>query len=216
MKFTDERIDLLRERVRALLSDRRFAHILGVENTAALIGGYLMADRVDELRVAALLHDISKEYSEAEYFDVIKKYNIHMSHEDLASPSLWHSIAAPYVIMSEFDEFADADVLSAVANHTVGCSDMTVFDEIILLADYIEEGRKYPACVSLREKFILQLAQSDGNEERMLIALHSAVVESFDNTIAQLSERGEFIHPRTISTRDAILNKIERLNNGSY
>jgi predicted HD superfamily hydrolase involved in NAD metabolism len=143
MKYTENQIDFLRLEVGKRLSAKRFSHTLGVERMAVKIGEKCLPDRIDELRVAALLHDISKEYSEAEHLELIKTYNFSLSDEDLASPQLWHSITAPFVVMRDFPEFRGEDILSAVRNHTVGAPSMSVFDEIILLSDYIEDGRRY-------------------------------------------------------------------------
>ena len=211
MKYTDTQIDLLRREVCQRLSEKRFYHTLGVEKMAVLIGGYCMPESVDKLRVAALLHDISKEYSEAEYFEIIKRNNITMSEDDLSAPPIWHSITAPCVVKSDFPEFADCDVLSAVYNHTVGSPDMSVFDEIILLSDYIEEGRTYKNCVILREKFLAALEKTKDTDEAIM-ALHMAVLESLENNINEFVSRGKGYHHRTEMTRDAIKAKTERLS----
>ena len=215
MKYTDIQIEELRHRVEERMSKKRFLHSLGVEKMAAYIGQRVLPESVSELRAAALLHDISKEYSEAEYFLTIKKHNLTLTEEDLATPPLWHSITAPGVVADEFSEYADEDVLSAVYNHTVGSPDMSVFDEIILLSDYIEEGRQYKACIDLREKFLADLAATDASDEAVL-ALHRAVAESLTNNINEFVSRGKSFHKRTGETRDAILAKTERQNNGKY
>lgn len=211
MKYTDIQIDLLRREVCQRLSEKRYNHTLGVEKMAVLIGGYCMPESIDRLRVAALLHDISKEYSEAEYFEIIKQNSITMSEDDLAAAPIWHSITAPCVVKSDFPEFADCDVLSAVYNHTVGSPDMSVFDEIILLSDYIEEGRTYKNCVILREKFFAELEKTKDTDEAVM-ALHRAVVESLENNINEFVSRGKGYHHRTAQTRDAIKAKTERLS----
>ena len=211
MMYTKEQIDSLRLEVGERLSQRRFCHTLGVEKMAVLIGEKCLPDMIGSLRVAALLHDISKEYSEAEYFDIIKRHNISMSEEDIAAPALWHSITASYVVMEDFGDYADENVLSAVSNHTVGSPDMTVFDEIILLADYIEEGRTYKNCIDTRESFLSQLSAAEGQEE-CILALHRAVVRSLDNNINEFLSRGGGFHTRTKLTRDAIFAKAERHN----
>jgi predicted HD superfamily hydrolase involved in NAD metabolism len=208
MKFTENQIEALRLEVGNRLSARRFAHTLGVEKMAVLIGKKIIPESVDKLRVAALLHDISKEYSEAEYIEIIKKHNLSFSDEDKKTSALWHSITAPYVVLSEFPEFADDDVLSAVYNHTVGAPGMSVFDEIILLSDYIEEGRSYKNCIDLREKFFSEFMEN--NNEDCVAALHRAVVTSLDNNINEFISRGQSFHGRTKATRDAILEKLER------
>ena len=209
MKYTDKQIDLLRREVCQRLSEKRYNHTLGVEKMAVLIGGYCMPESVDKLRVAALLHDISKEYSEAEYFEIIKQHNLIMSEDDLSAPPIWHSITAPCVVKSDFPEFVDSDVLSAVYNHTVGSPDMSVFDEIILLSDYIEEGRTYKNCVELREKFLSALEKVTDTDEAVM-ALHTAVLESLENNINEFVSRGRKYHHRTALTRDVFAEKTGR------
>ena len=214
MKFTEIQIEKLIKEVRNSLSPKRFQHTLGVEKMAVILGGKIMPDDVDKLRVAALLHDISKEYSEAEYFSVVEKHKITFTEEDIASPALWHSITAPEVVKDDFPEYADADVLSAVYNHTVGSPDMTVFDEIILVSDYIEEGRTYKNCIDVRERLLLNL-RTEKKYEEFVTALHEATVSALNNTINDFVSRGKSFHSRTKATHDAILAKTERRNNGN-
>lgn len=209
MKYTEEQIAELAEQMAERLSEWRFKHTLGVEAMAKKIGEKIMPDRVDMLRVAALLHDISKEYSEAEHFELIKRHNVTISEYERKSPALWHSITAPCVVMDEFSDYADSDIISAVKNHTVGSPDMSVFDEIICLADYIEYGRKYQVCIDLREKFLGELFAARSSDEAIL-ALHRANVIALENTMEDLISRGMEVHENSILTREAILAKLER------
>ena len=213
MKYTEKQIDSLRQRVAEGLSEKRMKHVLGVEQMAAYIGEKIMPDELDKLRAAALLHDISKEYSEAEQLLVIKKHNIPFGKEETDEPALWHSLTAAAVVKDCFAEFADDAVLSSVYNHTVGSPDMSVFDEIILLSDYIEEGRAYPVCVQLRQSFLAEFDSADDIDEAVS-ALHRAVYKSLDNNIKEFISRGKSYHSRTELTRDAIFKKIERQTNG--
>ena len=209
MKFTSEKIDALRFEVGKRLSEKRFSHTLGVERMSVKIGEKCLPDRIDELRAAALLHDISKEYYEAETENILKNNNMTLSSEDLKSPAIIHSITAPLAVMADFSEFGTDDILSAVCNHTVGSADMSVFDEIILLADYIEDGRKYIACTELRDKFLGEL-ESCSTPDEAVYYLHLAVVISLENTIRALESRGDAVHSRTLRTREAISAKTER------
>lgn len=209
MKFRENDIEILRQAVAERLSEKRFLHTLGVEKMAMLIGKKCLPDKIDELRVASLLHDISKEYSEAEHFEVAKRHNIVITDEERNEPALWHSFTAGGVILDDFADYATGDVLSAVYNHTLGSPDMTCFDEIILLADYIEEGRSYERCVALRREFLLSLEGAKDTDEA-IAALHLAVAKSLDNNIQEFVSRGRAFHQRTKLTRDAIMAKIER------
>lgn len=214
MKYTENMLEALRLEMKKRLSEKRFNHTLGVEKMAAVIGEKCLPDEVDTLRAAALLHDISKEYSEAEHFGLLEMHNLSMDSEEIDAKPLWHSVTAPLAVMREFPEYADERILSSVRNHTVGSPDMSVFDEIILLADYIEEGRTYENCVRLREDFLRELSDCK-NQEESVLALHKAVVLSLENNINEFVSRGQSFHSKTKLTRDAILQIIERKSNGS-
>ncbi len=209
MKYSEKEINALRENVRTRLSQKRFDHTLGVERMALRIGEKCLPEKLDMLRAAALLHDISKEYSEAEHLELIKRHDFSLGDEEFSAPAIWHSVTAPLEVEDSFPEYADADILSAVRNHTVGSPDMTVFDEIIFLADYIEEGRKYESCVKLREDFLKKLEKAE-NEEQAILLLHGAVASSLRNSMNELSKRGLRSHSSTRLAYDAILAKTER------
>ena len=209
MRITDEIINGLREQVRERLSEKRYIHTLGVEDMAVRIGQMCLPDSIDELRVAALLHDISKEYSEAEHLEIAKRHDVSFSDADLMAPAIWHSITGPLVIVEDFSPLADERVLSAVRNHTGGAPDMSVFDEIIFLADYIEDGRDFVMCRQVREEFF-SLTKNSHCYEDYLRALHRATLSSLQNTINFFVSRGKSYHERTEHTLKAILDKIER------
>ncbi len=210
MKFSETQINDLRFEVKKRLSEKRFIHTVGVEEMAVQIAEFCLPNMVDKIRVAALLHDISKEYSEAEHFLIAKRHNIVFSDLENSSPALWHSLTAAAVIMEEFSDYADRDVLSAVYNHTVGSPEMSLFDEIILLADYIEEGRIYQNCINVREKFFIDIRKAT-NFKQKVCALHEATLSSLNNNINEFVSRGIVYHERTRLTRDEMINKIERL-----
>ena len=208
MKFTDKQIESLRLDVSKRLSQKRFAHTLGVEEMAVIIGEKCLPDMVDKLRVAALLHDISKEYSEAEQILLAKSHNIEFDVDDLESPLIWHSLTAGAIISDEFSEFNDEDVLSAVYNHTVGSRGMSLFDEIIFISDYIEFGRTYDSCIGVRESLLSALSES--TDMHMCIdALHKATISSLQNNIIQLKQKHKSCHRRTKETLDYML-ELER------
>jgi predicted HD superfamily hydrolase involved in NAD metabolism len=200
-KFTNIQIDSLRLEVGKRLSPKRFIHTLGVAKTAALIGEKIMPEDVNELRAAALLHDISKEYSAAEHFDLIKRQKLSFTDEDEKIPALWHSITAPSVVSSDFPEFATKDIMSAVYNHTVGTPKMSVFDEIIFISDYAEEGRTYKSCIEVHEHLIKNVSKENKYEDN-LSALHAASYKAILSTIFSLSSRSEKINGRTFLTKE--------------
>ena len=137
----------LEKKVSRALSERRFSHSLGVANTAALLSRFCLPECERELWVAGILHDITKELSRKEQLSILNTHNVKLSEAELESEQVLHSYTAPFIIESEYPSYATENVLSATRNHTVGDENMSIFDEIIFLADYIEEGRKNPSSI---------------------------------------------------------------------
>lgn len=206
MRFSDLQIDRLRRLVRERLGEKRFSHTLGVEQAAARLGRYLCPEDVSELRCAAILHDVTKELSHEEQCDILAESGI-TDPDDLTCASVHHSLTAPYVIKRDFSEFATERVISAVSKHTTGDSEMSVFDMIIFIADYIEDGRTYEACIGVRDRLYGALDKAECSED-MEAALLSAVLASLDNTVESLKIRKSPIHRRTLLARDSIRRQI--------
>lgn len=207
MIFNNDSIILLRSLIKERLSEKRYQHTLGVENLARRLGAVLLPDKVDELSVAALLHDVAKEMSYEEHVSLVKNSGVRYSEEDLLIKSVLHSLAAVPVIISDFKEFATEDILSAVTNHTLGAPNMSVFDEIIFISDYTEEGRTYPTCIEVRNYL---LANISGNRSSLdnVNALHIASLKSIESTIESLGRRKEMINTRTLLTKSYLEDTI--------
>lgn len=204
MMFSDEMLFDLESRVKDKLSNYRYIHTLGVKNAAIRIAEFCYQGDLSEIVAAALLHDISKEYSTAEQFDMMKRSGLSLSDTDLMSPQVFHSFTAPLVIKEELPEFATPNILSAVFNHTTGAYDMSLFDEIIFIADYIEDGRKYNSCVKVREDLYSAFDSAQDREE-CVMHLHNATIAALENTIIEILKNKKVLNERTVATRNAFL-----------
>ena len=206
MTFSEKDIEILKEKVKDRLSPNRFAHTLGVMRAALKLAELCIPKYVRDAEVAALLHDISKEYSTDEQYELIKEYGIKVDDEDAQSPDILHSFTASAVILRDFPDFSTPEILSAVYNHTIGSPDMTVLDEIIFLADYIEEGRKYDSCISVRN-FVFDNMEN-GEFEFNVKILHRACVMAIDYTLDNLLSKNKPINTKNILTKNTLLSKI--------
>ena len=198
MMFSDQMITALRNDVKLRLSEKRFAHTLGVESAALKIAAACAFSELSEISAAALLHDISKEYSLAEQKNIIFQNKIEICESDELAPQVLHSITAPLVIMRDFAQFATDTVLSAVRKHTTADEDMSLCDEIIFIADYIEDGRTYDSCVNLRQSLYASF-ESASSPQECRQALHVAVAAALADTFTSLKARGLHIHEKSIS-----------------
>lgn len=200
MIFDENALTKLRSAVKDVLTEKRYIHTVGVGNMASYLGSVIMPSKVNELRAAALLHDVAKELSYDEHVSLVTSSDMGYTDEDLKTKPALHSIAALPVIKRDFPEYATNDVLSAVANHTLGNDGMSLFDEIIYISDYAEEGRTYPACCEVRE-YLLKNVNIDNNYEDNVKALHIASLSSIEHTIESLTKRNEKINSKTFLTK---------------
>jgi len=207
MKYSMEMLDGLRDRVRSGMSEWRFVHTAEVEKMAVRLGELYAPDKLDVLRAAALLHDVTKEKSTEEHFEIMKAYGVEISELDRISPKTLHAKTAALVIPDEFPEFADAEVISCVRWHTTGRADMTLCEALIYLADYIDESRKFDDCVILRNYFWNELPQNMTAEERER-HLWQTILISFDFTVKSLVDEDSLISPETVDARNSVICRL--------
>ncbi len=206
MIFLEKDLMKLRDEVRSRLSEKRYLHTLAVEASAVRLSEMCQPDKKNEVSAAALLHDITKELSLAEQKSLLSESNLILDSEDFESVGVLHSFTAPIAVKKDFPAFATENVLCAVRNHTLGSPEMSVFDEIIFLADFIEDTRTYDSSIKLR-KFVWENMRI-GEIKNNVSVLHSACVGAIDSTVLNLIENKKKINSKNILTRNALLSKI--------
>ena len=209
MSFSEIQIDGLRNRVRAAMSEWRFTHTAEVEKMAVRLGELYLPQKIDVLRAAALLHDITKEKSTDEHLQMLRTSGAEITPTDRMSPKTLHAKTAELLIREEYPEFAIPELLLAVRRHTTGSVDMTLLDAIIYLADYIDESRKFDDCVKLRRYFW------DAEPEKLSVEdrtehLYNTLLLSFDMTLTALVAEGAPISVDTVEARNAVICKLKR------
>jgi nicotinate-nucleotide adenylyltransferase len=208
MRFTDAQIDELRERVRASMSDFRFTHTAEVEKMAARIGEIYAPDKIDILRVAALLHDITKEIGVDEQIAILEKNGEQMGLFARLAHKTLHARTAVYAIMQVYPEFADEEVIRAVRYHTTGHPNMTLTEMIVYLADYIDESRKFEDCIKLRNYFWDARPEEMNESEREEHLLRTLLL-SFDMTLTSLINEGSLTSVESVGARNSIIAKLK-------
>ena len=146
-------LDVLREALRGEMSLARYAHTLGVEAAVAKMAKLYCPEKEMMLRAAALLHDLTKEYTPDMQEAVLLREGIVLRPDEAATVAVHHAITAPAEIKRRYPDYANEALLSAVRWHTTLREGMTLSEALLYLADVIEEGRTYEACVALRERF---------------------------------------------------------------
>jgi len=181
--------DAIRREVESRLSPERFRHTLGVVESAMELCDRFGGDKEKAL-VAALLHDVAKEYSKDRLLNEALQFGIILSDIERRQAVLIHAPLGAAIAEREFG-VTDKDTLAAIRYHTTGRRGMSLLERIVFLADCIEPGRSFPGVEELRQKARTSL------DEAVLLAL--------DRTIAHLLERGLLIHPDAVAARNELI-----------
>jgi nicotinate-nucleotide adenylyltransferase len=209
MRFSEESLTALYESVRTQMSEYRFTHTAEVEKMAVRLGKLYAPDKLDVLRAAALLHDITKEYTIDAHAELIERGGESLSALDRLSYKTLHARSAVELIKEKYSEFADLDVLDAVRYHTTGRADMSVCEMIIYLADYIDDSRKFDDCVKLRNYFWDAHPENMSAEQKEEHLLRTLLL-SFDMTLTALTKEGSPISVETVSARNSVVLALKK------
>lgn len=186
MQTTDKIISYLKQN----LSEKRFAHTMGVAETARSLAE-VWGEDCSRAFVAGLVHDCAKEVPYDEMLRQLRENGYEPDECVLLAPGILHAPLGAIVAKKEFG-IEDAEILDAVRFHTTGRPCMTNLEKIIYIADFTEPGRKYPEAEAVRE-----LAQKD---------LDRAVLLEADFVIKFTVDKGRVIHPATIIARNYYVN----------
>ncbi len=191
--LTEERFLKLRCTLSRRIGSRRFSHTLGVEKCIIELGERYLPGEIPRLRIAALLHDLTKEWAPEKQIEYCREHNIPLTAEEEASPKILHAKTGAVVAAREFAPFVDEGILNAIRCHTTGAYGMTVFDELLYLADYIEPTRTYPECVQLRERF----EEGYKTSGEPLLHLHRTLLYALEFTAKEIEGRGGTVFDNT-------------------
>ena len=196
----------VREVISSFLSEKRYSHTLSVEKEALSIADYVFPalnipeKRKNDIRLAAILHDVAKEKSAHEQLELCKKYKIKIN-EPPCFPVL-HGKTGAHLAKELFG--INDTVFSAIFNHTTGCENMNVFEKIIFLADYIEPTRKAQSCIDVRNFFYSSLDKTGRNNAPYI--LDEAVKKALHETLNYLAVSGNPIDTETVKAYEYLKN----------
>ena len=202
--ITEQMLDLLRDDISKGMSEKRFRHTAEVEKMVARLCALYAPEKELELRAAALLHDITKEYTTEYQVELCEKYGLAVTDCDMNAPKTFHARTAAAVISDKYSEFDVGEVVSCVRWHTTGREGMTLCEQLVYLADYIDMSRKFDDCVKLRNYFFDAEPEKMGESERLL-HFKKTLLLSFDMTIRGLLEDGVPVSVDSMSARNELI-----------
>ena len=165
------------EQLKTLLTPERYAHSIGVMETAAELAEIYGAD-IEKARIAGLLHDCAKNLEDI--YSRCRDLEVELDEVEMKSPPLVHAKLGAEIAKIEFG-ITDPEILEAIRWHTIGKANMTLLEKIVFVADLTEPGRTYPDASLLRE-----LSR---------INLDEALYKCVNATVEINKKRGNFVHP---------------------
>lgn len=191
------------------VSEKRLRHTMGVAEAAK----ELARDHFPELdqktvELAALMHDYTKEYPIERHLEILSLFGMEVTQDEIDNYKLLHSKSGSLIAKDSFR--LPEDACSAIYWHTTGRPEMTPFEIVIYLADYIEEYREDSGCIQLREYYYKCMSR----EKDKGIALLKTLVRSFDTTIKHLLSMGKTIDENSIKARNYYIKKLESATKG--
>ena len=190
-------VDKMRETLQRRLKKERFAHSIGVANTAVKLAKKFGVDE-NKAYIAGLLHDCARQFENNELPAEAEKRGIEIGEVEKSMPLLLHSYIGAKLI-EEIYGVHDKEISQAIYRHTVGARDMTPLDKIIYFADMIEPNRNYPGVEKLRAL----AEESDNLDEIILTALNESIIF--------VIQKNSLVHPDTIDARNFLLLQKEKL-----
>lgn len=202
--FGEAELTALRQRILSEMSPKRYHHTAAVEDMVVRLATLYCPEEIPALRAAALLHDITKEYDIPTQMALLTEAGQPPVKGEEFAHKTFHARTAALLIPDNYPAFNCKTVVNAVRWHTTGREDMTITEELLYLADYIDDSRLFPDCVRLRSFFW------DAHPERMtmedrLVHLRRTLIMSFDMTMRALLDECAVISPDTALARNQLV-----------
>lgn len=182
--------EMLMEKVQMRMSEKRFIHVLGVEEMAVGLAARNGVD-VNQASIAALTHDYAKERPDDEMRYIIETEGFDLDLLHYGNP-IWHGIVGAYLVEKELG-IHDPDILEAIRVHTTGAADMTPLAKVLFVSDYVEKNREFPGVEQARKLALEELDQ--------------AVYYEMKHTLQHLIEKNQVIYPPALTAYNAWCQK---------
>lgn len=180
------------DRLRQNMSTDRFKHTLGVVNTAVELAEQFGVDP-KKARLAALLHDCARDYSEGQLLKAANSYGLEVDFIQKELPLMLHGPVGAVLAKEEYN-VTDGQILRAIEIHTTGCKEINDLDKVIMTADFIEPGRRYPEAKYVREQIY-----------RQGMDLNRAVLSILEFKIKSVLKCKWLLHPQLVECRNRLL-----------
>ena len=178
--------------VKAILSEYRFTHSIGVAKKAVELAKLYNVDEEIAKKVG-IAHDIAKEMTDEELLEYAKANNIEIDEIENAKPSLLHGKIGADIVAKKYG-FTE-DMVNAIKWHPTGRKNMSMLEKIIYVADKTEENRK-------ETRFDIEKSRELATQN-----IDDALIFLMNKFITYNIENERIIPPETIKARNDLLLK---------
>ncbi len=208
----DNSISWVQERVTA----KRFEHIKGVAQAGEYIASKLPLDLdKDKIALACWLHDSCKELKASELVLQAKRLGLNPTKFEEENGHLLHGPVAAMTVKEKWN-IDDKDILDGIAEHTLGMAPMSLFSQVVYLADALEQSRPFDFVMPIwSELGLVPYFESNNSlalditKEEAELCLAKAMLKASDASIDHLLKVQKPIHPRAVDVRNYFLAKVK-------
>lgn len=183
-------LEAMEEKLKGMLTEKRYRHSIGVMETAVEMAEIFGVD-VEKARLAGLLHDCAKDIDKNKRIPLCKELGVLLDPVKKEQRGLIHADLGAKMLETEFG-ILDVEIIDAVKYHTLGRERMTDLEKILYLADIIEPNR----------------TPFEGIEELRALCktnLDCAMLFALERTIEYIQHRHKKLHSQTLQAQQYFL-----------
>ena len=169
------RIESFKEQLKQTMPDRRYQHTLRTLDMAMELAMGTEADK-DVVYYAALLHDCAK------YLRPTKEQEEEIR-DFLGYDAIVHAGLGAVIARDNYG-IGDERILNAIRYHATGRAGMSIEEQIVCLADAIEDGRDYPTVNHIRQE--------------TKKSLRDGMIANLESVVAHVGNEGGALHHLTL------------------
>ncbi|MBR7164441.1 MAG: bis(5'-nucleosyl)-tetraphosphatase (symmetrical) YqeK [Clostridia bacterium] len=183
-------LEAMEEKLKGMLTEKRYRHSIGVMETAVEMAEIFGVD-VEKAQLAGLLHDCAKDIDKNKRIPLCKELGVLLDPVKKEQRGLIHADLGAKMLETEFG-ILDVEIIDAVKYHTLGRERMTDLEKILYLADIIEPNR----------------TPFEGIEELRALCktnLDCAMLFALERTIEYIQHRHKKLHSQTLQAQQYFL-----------
>lgn len=183
----NEQIMELRKHLSKKLNPARYEHCLSVSYTCIALAMRYGCD-IEKSELAGLLHDCAKQFDDAAIIKKCQQQSIALSEDELKAPAVLHAKYGAWLAEHKY-QITDHEILTSIQCHTAGKTDMSLLEQILYVADYIEPRRNFSEDLPKLRKLAF-------------IDLDEAAYQIMVSSLYYLNKKGSFINPKTMEAHE--------------